>query len=117
MRAETSKPPLHAKTCMGAWFVKPIDTTMAEFGDKRRAEFVNQVRRDIGPKLSGLTTRQSDLNDASLTRLFRKGRLLSNQEIESRLELITEHVSPTGHEVVQRVYWDLRLNPKSENME
>jgi len=90
---------------------------MAEFGDKRRAEFVNQVRRDIGPKLSGLTTRQSDLNDASLTRLFRKGRLLSNQEIESRLELITEHVSQTGHEVVQRVYWNLRLNPKSENME
>ena len=102
---------------MGAWFVKPIDTTMAEFGDKRRAEFVNQVRRDIGPKLSGLTTRQSDLNDASLTRLFRKGRLLFNQEIESRLELITEHVSQTGHEVVQRVYWNLRLNPKSENME
>lgn len=90
---------------------------MADLEDKRRAEFVNQVRRVIGPKLSGLTPRQSDLLDASLTRLFSKGRPVSDQEIEGRLELITEHVSPTGHEVVQRVYWDLRLHPKPESME
>lgn len=90
---------------------------MGDLGDKRRSDFVNQVRRSIGPKLSGLTPRQKDLLDASLTRLFLEGRPISDEEIEGRFELITEHVSPAEHEVVQRVYWDLRLRPKSENME
>lgn len=72
--------------------------------------FAEQVRRAIGPKLSELSPRQKDLLDASLTRLFRKGRPVSDEEIKGKLELVTEQISPAGQEKVQKAYWDLRLN-------
>ena len=78
------------------------------FANFRRQAFVEQVRRAIGPKLSELSQRQKDLLDASLTSLFKKGRLVSDEEIEGRLELITDFVSPRSHEIVQEYYWSLR---------
>ena len=75
-----------------------------------RQEFVAQVRRAIGSKLKGLSQRQKDLLDASLTKLYREGRPVSDAEIQGRLELVTDFVSPAGQEQVQKAYWDLRLN-------
>tara|TARA_R110000744_G_scaffold68266_5_gene138924 strand:- start:551 stop:841 length:291 start_codon:yes stop_codon:yes gene_type:complete len=75
-----------------------------------RQAFVAQVRQAIGPKLKDLSPRQKDLLDASLTKLYRKGRQVSDQEIQGKLELVTDFVSPTGQEQVQKAYWDLRLN-------
>jgi len=72
--------------------------------------FVAQVRQAIGPKLKGLSPRQKDLLDASLTKLRRKGRPISDEEIQGELELITDFVSPLGQEKLQKAYWDLRLN-------
>jgi hypothetical protein len=82
---------------------------------QQRQAFVEQVRRAIGPKLKDLSQRQKDLLDASLTRLFNKKRPVSDAEIEGRLELITEQISPAGQERLQKAYWDLRLsNSKTE---
>ena len=75
-----------------------------------RQAFVAQVRQAIGPKLKDLSPRQKDLLDASLTKLYRKGRPVSDEEIQGKLELVTEFVSPAGQEKVQKAYWDLRLN-------
>lgn len=75
----------------------------------RRQEFVAQVRRVIGPQLKDLSQRQKDLLDASLTRLYRKERPVTDDEILGSLEMITEHVSPIGQERLQKAYWDLRL--------
>lgn len=77
---------------------------------QRRQAFVEQVRRVIVPKAEGLTSRQEDLLDASLTRLFNKGRPVTDEELLGRLEMITEQISPAAHEKVQKAYWDLRLN-------
>ena len=76
----------------------------------RRLEFVEQVRRVIGPNLSDLSQRQKDLLDAALSDLFREERPISDEEMLGELELITEFVSPKKHEAVQKAYWDLRLN-------
>lgn len=114
MRAEANKLPHHAKTYLGAWFAKAIEGRMADFEGMRRLDFIDQVRRVIGPKLSELSQRQKDLLDASLTRLFKKGRPVSDAEIEGRFEMITEQVSPAAHERVQKAYWDLRLKPTPE---
>ncbi len=53
---------------------------------------------------------QKDLLDASLTKLFNLNRPVTDEEIQGRLELVTDFVSPAAHEKVQKVYWDLRLN-------
>lgn len=78
--------------------------------EQRLQEFVEQVRRAIGPKLEELSQRQADLLDASLTKLFNLNRPVTDAELRGRLDLVTNFVSPAGHEEVQKVYWDLRLN-------
>lgn len=78
--------------------------------EQRSQEFVAQVRRAIGSKLEDLSPRQEDLLDASLTKLFNLNRPVSDAEIQGRLELVTDFVSPAGQEQVQKAYWDLRLN-------
>jgi hypothetical protein len=83
---------------------------IAIFDDHRRQAFVEQVRRAIGSKLKDLSPRQKDLLDASLTKLYRENRPVSDAEIQGRLELVTDFVSPAGQEQVQKAYWDLRLN-------
>ena len=75
----------------------------------RRQEFVEQVRRAIGPRLKDLSQRQKDLLDAALSDLFRENRSVTDDEIEGQLELITDFVSPLGQERLQKAYWDLRL--------
>jgi hypothetical protein len=75
----------------------------------RRQEFVEQVRRAIGPNLKDLSQRQEDLLDAALSDLFRKNRPVTDDEIKGQLELITDFVSPLGQERLQKAYWDLRL--------
>jgi hypothetical protein len=75
-----------------------------------RQAFVAQVRQVIGPKLADLSPRQKDLLDVSLTKLFNLNRPVSDAEIQGRLELVTDFVSPAAQEKVQEVYWDLRLN-------
>ena len=75
----------------------------------RRQEFVEQVRRVIGPQLKDLSQRQKDLLDAGLTDLFRKNRPVTDDELLGELELITDFVSPLGQERLQKAYWDLRL--------
>ena len=77
---------------------------------QRRQAFVAQVRQAIGPELKDLSPRQKDLLDSSLTKLYRKERLISDEEIKGRLELVKDFVSPAGHEKVQKAYWDLRLS-------
>jgi hypothetical protein len=77
---------------------------------QRRKAFVEQVRQAIGPSLEELSQRQEDLLDASLTKLFNENRPVSNKEIEGRLELVTNFVSPAGQERLQEAYWNLRLN-------
>nr|WP_213395328.1 hypothetical protein [Yoonia sp.] len=83
---------------------------MMQTEEQRLQEFVEQVRRAIGPKLEELSQRQADLLDASLTKLFNLNRPVTDAELRGRLDLVTNFVSPTGHEEVQKVYWDLRLN-------
>ncbi len=90
---------------------------MGLFEDHRREAFVEQVRRAIGSKLKELSQRQKDLLDASLTKLYRENRPVSDAEIRGRLELITDFVSPAAHEKVQKVYWDLRLGKYVETNE
>lgn len=90
---------------------------IAIFDDHRRQAFVEQVRQAIGSKLSELSQRQKDLLDASLTRLFNKGRPVTDEELLGRLEMITEQISPAAHEKVQKAYWDLRLGKYEENSE
>ena len=75
---------------------------------QRRQAFVEQVRRAIGPSLKDLSQRQKDLLDASVSKLFRQNRPVTDDEIKGRLELITEFVSPLGQENLRRVYWDFR---------
>lgn len=78
--------------------------------EQRLQEFAEQVRRAIGPKLEELSPRQEDLLDASLTKLFNLNRPVTDAELQGRLDLVTNFVSPAGQEEVQKVYWDLRLN-------
>ena len=78
--------------------------------EQRLQEFPEQVRRAIGPKLEELSPRQEDLLDASLTKLFNLNRPVTDAELQGRLDLVTNFVSPAGQEEVQKVYWDLRLN-------
>lgn len=84
--------------------------------EQRLQAFAGQVRQAIGPKLKELSQRQKDLLDASLTKLFNLNRPVSDAEIQGRLELVTDFVSPLGQERLQKAYWDLRLKQKSNDM-
>jgi len=91
------------------------EAILALFQAQRRQAFVEQVRRAIGPSLKDLSQRQEDLLDASLTRLFREDRPVSDEELEGQLELITQFVSPLGQEKIQKAYWDLRLGVANDD--
>ena len=47
---------------------------------------------------SEMSDNQKHLLDASLTRLFKEGRKVTDAEILGRFEMITQHVSPRAHE-------------------
>jgi hypothetical protein len=76
--------------------------------EERRKLFVEQVSRVLAPYFSELTDRQRQLLDASLTRLFRKGRDVTDEEILGCHEMITEYVSPRRIEeltsIVRKIY-------------
>lgn len=82
---------------------------------QRRQAFVDQVRRVIGPNLNQLSQRQKDLLDAAVSDLFRQNRMVTDEELEGQLELITQFVSPLGQEVIQKAYWDLRLGVANDD--
>lgn len=66
--------------------------------EERRGLFVEQVRNVLSPYFADMSDNQKLLLDASLTRLFRKGRDVTDEEIFGRFEMITQHVSPRAHE-------------------
>lgn len=66
--------------------------------EERRALFVEQVRKVLSPYFAEMSDNQKHLLDASLTKLFRKGRDVTDEEILGRFEMINLHVSPRAHE-------------------
>ena len=89
----------------------PIDNEaiLALFHEQRRQAFVEQVRRVLGPSFKEMSQRQLDLLDAGVSELYRLNRSVSNEELLGQLELVTQFVSPQGQELLQKAYWDLRL--------
>ncbi len=85
------------------------EAILAVFEEQRRQAFVEQVRRVLGPILKDLSDRQKDLLEAGVSELFRRNRLVSDEELLGALELVTEFVSPLGQERLQKAYRDFRL--------
>ncbi len=71
-----------------------------EQDQQSRMTFVQDVRRVLGGRLADLSERQKELLDRSLGRLLDKGKW-TDDELEGKFEMITEHVSPKSHEMVQ----------------
>lgn len=65
---------------------------------ERRELFVEQVRKVLSPYFAEMSDNQKHLLDASLTKLFGKGRDVTDAEIFGRFEMITQYVSPRAHE-------------------